>query len=105
MAVEAMRAKGPPRVVLTMGEQGVLYSDGASVKHVPAMKVDVVDTTVCAWCCVGVCGSVWCCVGVCGSVWECVVLCGSVWECVGVCGSVWCCVVLCGSVWECVGVC
>eukprot|EP00731_Ephydatia_muelleri_P037357 Em0448g2a len=45
VAVEAMRAKGPPRVVLTMGEQGVLYSDGASVKHVPAMKVDVVDTT------------------------------------------------------------
>lgn len=78
VAVEAMRAKGPPRVVLTMGEQGVLYSDGASVKHVPAMKVDVVDTTVCAWCCVGVCGAVW-------SVWECVVLCGSVWECAEVC--------------------
>ena len=30
-----------------MGEQGVLYSDATGVKHVPAMKVDVVDATVC----------------------------------------------------------
>ena len=47
IALEALRAKGPPRVVLTMGEQGVLYSDGTGVMHIPAVKVDVVDTTVC----------------------------------------------------------
>ena len=47
IALDALRAKGPQRVVLTMGEQGVLFSDNTSVTHVPAMKVDVVDTTVC----------------------------------------------------------
>ena len=49
-AVEALAAKGAGSVVLTLGEQGVLFTElGAMptyVQHVATEKVSVVDTTV-----------------------------------------------------------
>lgn len=53
-AVEALATTGTGSVVLTMGEQGVLFTEpGArptSIQHVPTEKVSVVDTTVRASC-------------------------------------------------------
>ena len=53
-AVEALAAKGAGSVVLTMGEQGVLFTEpGAmpsSVQHVATKQVSVVDTTVRMFC-------------------------------------------------------
>ena len=49
-AVEALATKGVGSVVLTMGEQGVLFTEPrakpASIQHVATEKVSVVDTTV-----------------------------------------------------------
>ncbi|MFW6116036.1 MAG: carbohydrate kinase family protein, partial [Chloroflexota bacterium] len=36
---------GPPMVVLTMGAEGMLLSDGAEMTHIPARPVEVVDAT------------------------------------------------------------
>ena len=40
-----LRTLGPDVVVLTMGSEGSYYVDGATSFHVPALDVDVVDTT------------------------------------------------------------
>jgi len=36
---------GPPIVVLTMGGDGILLSEGGELKHIPARRVEVVDAT------------------------------------------------------------
>lgn len=40
-----LRARGPDRVLVTLGAQGVVIVDGAGARHAPAHKVKVVDTT------------------------------------------------------------
>jgi ribokinase len=35
----------PNKLIITLGENGVMYHDGNSVKKIPAYKVEVVDTT------------------------------------------------------------
>lgn len=52
-AVETLLTRGPDCVVLTLGEKGVLFSGRGKwagpeegFRHVPAERVDVVDTTV-----------------------------------------------------------
>ena len=47
-AVQCLQAKGPGRVVLTLGKNGALFSDRdkKSLHHVKAPIVDVKDTTV-----------------------------------------------------------
>jgi ribokinase len=40
-----LRTLGPDAVVLTVGGKGCYYADGATSFHVPALAVDVVDTT------------------------------------------------------------
>jgi len=36
---------GPSSAVITLGSEGAVYSDGESTNHLPAPKVDAVDTT------------------------------------------------------------
>jgi fructokinase len=36
---------GPPVVVLTMGPEGVLVSDGGRIQHIPALPVSTIDAT------------------------------------------------------------
>lgn len=43
--VQRFHDMGPPVVVLTMGAEGMLLSDGAEVTHIPARPVEVVDAT------------------------------------------------------------
>jgi fructokinase len=43
--IEQFHGMGPTIVVLTMGAEGVLLSEGGDVTHIPARKVDVVDAT------------------------------------------------------------
>ncbi|CAN5760264.1 ribokinase [soil metagenome] len=38
-------ALGPRSVVITVGKDGAVFSDGESTEHLPAPRVDVVDTT------------------------------------------------------------
>jgi ribokinase len=38
-------ALGPKAVVITLGEDGAVFSDGDSTRHVPSPEVEVVDTT------------------------------------------------------------
>ena len=38
-------ALGPKSVVVTVGKDGAVFSDGESTEHLPAPRVDVVDTT------------------------------------------------------------
>ena len=45
-AVKSLLSKGCGCVVLTMGGSGVVFTDNGKIIHVPAEKVDVVDTTV-----------------------------------------------------------
>lgn len=45
VATRRLVALGPPRVVVTLGGQGVLIGDGDRVTAVPALPVAVVDTT------------------------------------------------------------
>lgn len=40
-----LRARGPDRVLVTLGAQGVVVVDGAGARHTPARKVKAVDTT------------------------------------------------------------
>jgi ribokinase len=40
-----LRAKGPDRVLVTLGAQGVVVVDGGGARHTPAKKVKAVDTT------------------------------------------------------------
>lgn len=45
-AAEALMARGVSQVIITLGEQGALYHDGAAPLHVPAIRAgDVVETT------------------------------------------------------------
>lgn len=41
----ALRALGAHTVLLKMGDQGCFYDDGARSQHVPALKVEVCDST------------------------------------------------------------
>ncbi len=40
-----LRARGPDRVLVTLGAQGVVVVDGGGARHTPAKKVKAVDTT------------------------------------------------------------
>ncbi|WP_343712097.1 PfkB family carbohydrate kinase [Inquilinus sp.] len=40
----ALRAAGARQVVLTCGRRGAFFDDGATIRHAPAIPVDVVDT-------------------------------------------------------------
>jgi len=44
-AAALLRERGVKRVVLTMGGKGVMVMDDAGATHIPAMKVEAVDTT------------------------------------------------------------
>ncbi len=44
-AVEILLARGVKNVLLTLGEQGVMYSDAGTIRHEPARRVQAVDTT------------------------------------------------------------
>lgn len=44
-AVRELMNKGISQVILTLGSNGVVYNDNEKIVHVPARKVDVVDTT------------------------------------------------------------
>jgi ribokinase len=41
----ALRARGPARVLVTLGDQGVVSADAAGTRHHPARAVRAVDTT------------------------------------------------------------
>lgn len=45
VAARVLLARGPGAVIITLGERGALLLDDESVSHVPAVKVDAVDTT------------------------------------------------------------
>ena len=40
-----LRARGPDRVLVTLGAQGVVVVDGGGARHTPAKKVKAIDTT------------------------------------------------------------
>jgi ribokinase len=44
-AASELLALGPKSVVVTVGKDGAVFSDGESTEHLPAPEVDVVDTT------------------------------------------------------------
>ncbi|MBA2533681.1 MAG: ribokinase [Rubrobacter sp.] len=44
-AASQLLALGPRSVVVTVGKDGAVFSDGESTEHLPAPRVDVVDTT------------------------------------------------------------
>lgn len=44
-AARALRARGPARVVVTLGAQGVVAADAQGCRHHPARHVEAVDTT------------------------------------------------------------
>lgn len=44
-AAEALLARGVPRVVVKLGEEGALYASAGEWGHVPALRVRAVDTT------------------------------------------------------------
>ncbi|MFD0904264.1 carbohydrate kinase family protein [Actinomadura sediminis] len=46
-AALALRAEGPATVVVTLGGDGSLLATADGVRHLPALPVDVVDTTGC----------------------------------------------------------
>jgi len=45
IAGATLRARGPDRVLVTLGAQGVVVVDGAGSRHTPAQVVQAVDTT------------------------------------------------------------
>jgi ribokinase len=45
VAGQMLRARGPDRVLVTLGAQGVVVIDGAGARHSAAKKVKAVDTT------------------------------------------------------------
>lgn len=44
-AIRILQRKTSAKILITMGEQGVVYSDEGKIRHFPAYKVDAVDTT------------------------------------------------------------
>jgi ribokinase len=42
---EELRARGPRRVILKLGDQGCFASDGETAAHYPGFRVDAVDAT------------------------------------------------------------
>ncbi|HEY4067100.1 MAG TPA: ribokinase, partial [Burkholderiaceae bacterium] len=44
-AAAALRERGPDRVLVTLGAQGVVVADTQGVRHAPAQVVEAVDTT------------------------------------------------------------
>jgi len=44
-ALERIRALGPKAAVITCGPDGAYYSDGVDRDHMPAFRIDAVDTT------------------------------------------------------------
>jgi sugar/nucleoside kinase (ribokinase family) len=46
-AARALLAQGPRGVVVTLGEKGSLYASADRIRRVPALPVEVVDTTGC----------------------------------------------------------
>ncbi len=44
-AARVLRARGAPRVIVTLGGAGALCADGAGLRHAPAPAADVRDTT------------------------------------------------------------
>lgn len=44
-AINYLRSKGIPQVIITLGAKGVVYNSGSEIKQVSAAKVNVVDTT------------------------------------------------------------
>jgi ribokinase len=44
-AASELLVLGPKSVVVTLGKDGAVFSDGESTEHLPAPEVDVVDTT------------------------------------------------------------
>ena len=44
-AARALLARGPSIVILTLGERGILVVDQETAHHVPALRVEAVDTT------------------------------------------------------------
>ena len=44
-AASELLARGPKSVVVTVGQDGAVFSDGESTEHLSAPEVDVVDTT------------------------------------------------------------
>ncbi|HET7272089.1 MAG TPA: ribokinase [Rubrobacter sp.] len=44
-AAPELLALGPKSAVITVGENGAVFAEGESAKHIPAPKVEVVDTT------------------------------------------------------------
>jgi len=52
-AAQALAEMGVPRVVVTLGGEGVLYSDGGRVVHRPAWPAQAVDTTAAGDCFTG----------------------------------------------------
>ncbi len=45
IAGAALRARGPDRVLVTLGAQGVVVVDAAGARHTPARPVQAIDTT------------------------------------------------------------
>ena len=39
------QVSGPTQIIVTLGSEGVVISDGGNVDHVPAPKVQAIDTT------------------------------------------------------------
>ena len=52
-AVECLKEKGANGVVITLGGNGCVYTDGDTVCHQPAVKTTVVDTTSAGDCFIG----------------------------------------------------
>lgn len=46
-------ALGVKQVIITLGEQGCVYTDGTEIVHQPAIRVDAVDTTSAGDCFIG----------------------------------------------------
>jgi len=44
-AAATLSQRGPPVVIVTRGADGLLLTEGSATTHVPAQRVDVVDTT------------------------------------------------------------
>jgi ribokinase len=44
-AARTLHRRGPPRVILTLGGDGVVACDASGCRHFPALKVNTVDTT------------------------------------------------------------
>lgn len=44
-ATECLLSYGVKQVIITLGVQGIFYSDGRSFEHMPCFKVNAVDTT------------------------------------------------------------